>query len=331
MLTREADRYGSISLSAFYRRRAIRLLPPLLVTLALAAVACWFGLISGEIDARSLASQIFFFSNYYNLYGPAHQGLGGTGVLWSLAVEEHFYLLFPLLFILLFRGAIGIRHIVALVVLVLAWRCARIALWGTDEWTIYFSSDTRIDSILFGCLLALLEWRGFRFPEGRAAWLILAVAACLLLPTFIVSSDFFRSTFRYSLQGLALMPFFFYAVHKPSALPFRPLNWPLARRIGVYSYSIYLSHDVFIDALGRQGASTVSVLIVAGALSVGYAALLHELVEKPFRGMRSRTVGHPVQAGAAAGPAAVERASDDTLQPGRGAGTQPAFGRGRMP
>lgn len=294
-------------------------------------MACWFGLISGEIDARSLASQIFFFSNYYNLYGPAHQGLGGTGVLWSLAVEEHFYLLFPLLFILLFRGAIGIRHIVALVVLVLAWRCARIALWGTDEWTIYFSSDTRIDSILFGCLLALLEWRGFRFPEGRAAWPILVAAACLLLPTFIVSSDFFRSTFRYSLQGLALMPFFFYAVHKPSALPFRPLNWPLARRIGVYSYSIYLSHDVFIDALGRQGASTVSVLVFAGALSVGYAALLHELVEKPFRGMRSRTVGHPVQAGAAAGPAAVEWASDDTLQPGRGAGTQPAFGRGRMP
>lgn len=294
-------------------------------------MACWFGLISGEIDARSLASQIFFFSNYYNLYGPAHQGLGGTGVLWSLAVEEHFYLLFPLLFILLFRGAIGIRHIVALVVLVLAWRCARIALWGTDEWTIYFSSDTRIDSILFGCLLALLEWRGFRFPEGWAAWPILVAAACLLLPTFIVSSDFFRSTFRYSLQGLALMPFFFYAVHKPSALPFRPLNWPLARRIGVYSYSIYLSHDVFIDALGRQGASTVSVLVFAGALSVGYAALLHELVEKPFRGMRSRTVGHPVQAGAAAGPAAVERASDDTLQPGRGAGTQPAFGRGRMP
>jgi peptidoglycan/LPS O-acetylase OafA/YrhL len=151
------------------------------------------------------------------------------------------------------------------------------------------------------------------------------------LPTFVVSGTFFRSTFRYSLQGLALMPFFFYAVHQPSSLPFRPLNWPILQRIGVYSYSIYLSHDIFINVLGRQGFSRFSVLVIAGALTIGYAALLHELVEKPFRGMRSRAVGHPAPAVAAVGGTVVERPSEDTLQPGRRAGTQPAFGRGRMP
>lgn len=292
LLTREADRYGYISLPAFYLRRAIRLLPPLFVTLALAIVAFRLGFISGEIDTATLASQIFFFSNYYNLYGPTHTVLGGTGVLWSLAVEEHFYLLFPVIFILLFRGVIGIRHIVSLIILILVWRYIRVIVWNTDEWTIYFSTDTRIDSILFGCLLALLEWRGFCLPGGKSAWVILTVSVCVLVPTLIASGEFFRSTLRYSLQGLTLIPIFYYAVHMPSSRPFRVLNTAFLRWIGIYSYTIYLSHDIFINALERQGLSLFSVVVVSAVLSVGYAALLHELVEKPFRNLRSHITGH---------------------------------------
>lgn len=299
LLVREAGRYGSISLGAFYTRRALRLLPPLVVTLALAIAAYALGLIGGELDAGSLASQLLFYSNYYNLYGPEHVALDGTGVLWSLAVEEHFYLLFPFVFLLVFRRRIGIRHVVGLLLAVLAWRCVRVGWMGTDEWTVYFSTDTRIDSILFGCLLALLEWRGLRLPTGAAAWAILGASLAVIAASLLADGAFFRSTFRYTVQGVALMPVFYYAVHMPDALPFRPLNWAVVRRIGVYSYAIYLSHDIFITALERRSVDWPVLLVGAAALSVAYAAIVHVSVEKPFQALRARATGH---GRAAAGP-----------------------------
>lgn len=292
LLVREAERHGSISLGAFYARRALRLLPPLFVTLAVAVLAFSFGLIGGEIRPGAIASQLFFYSNYYNLYGPAHQSLDGTGVLWSLAVEEHFYLMFPLLFILLLRRRIDLRFVFGLLLLVLAWRWVRVGWLGSDEWTVYFSTDTRIDSILYGCLLALLEWRGVRLPTGRAAWVILAAALATIGASLLADGPLFRSTFRYTLQGIALMPIFYYAVHMPDALPFRPLNWRAVRQIGVYSYVIYLGHDIFITALERRAVEWPVLIAGAAALSIAYAAIVHVLVEKPFQRLRAGVTGH---------------------------------------
>src|SRR5262249_7089597 len=59
----------------------------------------------------------------------------------------------------------------------------------------------------------------------------------------------FRESFRYSLQGLALLPIFYYAVRFPTAGPFKLLNARLLVRIGVLSYGIYLIHDVVLSAL----------------------------------------------------------------------------------
>jgi peptidoglycan/LPS O-acetylase OafA/YrhL len=292
LLVREAQRYGSISLGAFYARRSLRLLPPLFVTLAVAAIAFSLGLIGGEIGAGAIASQLFFYSNYYNLYGPVHQSLDGTSVLWSLAVEEHFYLMFPLVFILLLRRRIGLRHVLGMLLLVLAWRWVRVGWMGADEWTVYFSTDTRIDSILYGCLLALLEWRGLRLPTGPAGWAILAAALATIGASLLADGPLFRSTFRYTLQGIALMPVFYYAVHMPDALPFRPLNWGVVRRLGVYSYAIYLSHDIFITALERRAVEWPVLIAGAATLSIAYAAIVHILVEKPFQRLRARVTGH---------------------------------------
>ena len=116
----------------------------------------------------------------------------------------------------------------------------------------------------------------------------------VLIASFVEQGEAFRSTIRYSLQGLALMPVFRYAVTRPDAPVFRALNWHWVWRIGVYSYTMYLIHSVIIQALVRYGFApgSATLILLSIILSVGVAALVYEIVEKPLRPLRARLTGH---------------------------------------
>jgi peptidoglycan/LPS O-acetylase OafA/YrhL len=94
LLRAEFGRYQRISLSSFYLRRVLRILPPLYVTLALAALL-WYP----DIPFAGTVAQALQVSNYYEIFASDPRSMKGTAVLWSLAVEEHFYLIFPLLYV----------------------------------------------------------------------------------------------------------------------------------------------------------------------------------------------------------------------------------------
>lgn len=299
LLTREFDTYGAISIKAFYLRRVVRLGPPLIITLAFCIALVLAGLAEGDLDPMALFSQIFFFYNYYQLYGPDTDTVTGLGVLWSLAVEEHFYLVFPTFFLFFARGVVGFRAVFVSLVAFLAWRCVRSLVFGNDEWEIHISTDTRMDSMLFGCLLALLTWRGMAERLMPDRWMIPLVGAgiVLLLASFLVRDPVFRTTLRYTVQGLALIPIFHFTVRRPDWPLFQPLNWKWVRRLGVYSYTLYLVHYVIIYAMifnGFDPANKIVFIPVAAILSVGFSALVHELVEKPLKPLRARLTGHPV-------------------------------------
>ena len=101
MLT-EHERTGGINIFNFYTRRVFRLMPPLLVTLAIAYGLTYARLLSGGITDTGLAAQLLYFANYYGLFfDPGNTIPDGTGILWSLAVEEHFYIFYPLLMTLM--------------------------------------------------------------------------------------------------------------------------------------------------------------------------------------------------------------------------------------
>lgn len=298
LLTREFDRYGCIAVRAFYMRRVVRLGPPLLITLFLSICAARLGLVGGEPGFGATISQILFYYNYYNITHSDIDTVNGLNVLWSLSVEEHFYLIWPAIFVLLSRGSIRLVHIIWLLAAILAWRYIRFYVVGSDEWTIYITTDTRFDSLLYGCILALLIWRGDArrlFPAGRAAVAICVFALAMLLFAFVWRDDAFRSTLRYTIQGLALTPLFYYAVAYPDSPVFRPLNWAPVRRIGVYSYTMYLAHYVIIGILKNLGLDISNSIVftpVAIAASIVYAALLYEIAEKPFQPLRARLKGH---------------------------------------
>jgi Predicted acyltransferases len=298
LLTREQDRYGGISLKAFYLRRLVRLSPPILITMFAATALVVAGLAEGGLSLPTYLSQIFFFYNYHSLTPGAASSVEGLGILWSLSVEEHFYFIWPVVFIAIARGWIGIIGVLVMLTAILAWRYIRMTMMGEGEWTIYISTDTRIDSLLFGCLLALLIWRGHAarlFPEGRLARLaLIAGGLAVLIISFIVRDEVFRSTLRYTVQGIALMPLFYYAVQRPRDLLFRPLNWTPLQMIGVWSYTIYLCHFVIILSLVYSGVGELGNPVLVGlsaALSCGFAALVWRYIERPLKPLRSRLTG----------------------------------------
>ena len=169
LLVDQRARRGRIDILAFYRRRIVRLAPALLGLLAFTLV---FGLAIGW-GARSwqvgLLSCLAYVSNWVQVGGVNIDPLGHT---WSLAIEEQFYLVWPALLILL-RG----RLLTVAVVGIVAASMIRLVATGPLE---YFSTITRADAILVGCVVALTRPR---WPTSiAAAGLVALVAVALLIP-----------------------------------------------------------------------------------------------------------------------------------------------------
>jgi peptidoglycan/LPS O-acetylase OafA/YrhL len=297
----EQDRNGHVNIKHFYLRRAFRLLPPLLVTLLIAYSLVELKLLGGGVSLQGITSQLFYFANYFTIFfASSHSQPAGTGILWSLAVEEHFYLVLPVLMYIVFRyhkaRVFLIRLFTVLCVIALLWRCWLVSQPSFAEIRTYYATDTRFDSILFGCLLAL--WRNparlpidVRRPSMRARdWLLCGLGAAVLMLTIVYRNPQFRESLRYSVQGLALMPIFFYAIRFSTAGPFKILNTRALVRIGVLSYGIYLIHDVVLETLSSNlhvNIPSWSRLTVALAVSLAYASSLDHYVDPYFRRRRA--------------------------------------------
>jgi len=296
----ENKRTGSINILKFYARRVFRLMPPLFVTLAIAYALTYVGLLSGTITIAGLSAQILYFANYYGLFfDPGNTVPDGTGILWSLAVEEHFYVFYPLIMIGLLASGIGHRAIAAVLatacLAILVWRFHLVRLPDFVSERTYYASDTRIDSIIYGCLLAILvnpvfEMKRVTNRMTSIQWMILAIAVGALLLTFIYRDNVFRETIRYSIQGLALMPLFYFAIRFHDEQPFRCLNWRWMMTIGTYSYAIYLIHYVVIRFLTKSipmiAAKSLFLFPAALLISIAYAATIDRYVDRYFRQIR---------------------------------------------
>ena len=305
LLRREHDRSNKVDFKKFYMRRVLRIWPPFYVVLLLAVGTSF--LVGGypEFNGDHLyafVSQFFHFCNYYNIeYGNQFMALG-TGVYWSLAVEEHFYLLFPLLYVLLRRFGLGsslqASIFLGICLLVLLWRCLLVFKMGADYDRIFFATDTRVDSILFGCALAVAGNPALdqdRQISGQILkYVLLPLGVVLLLGSLLVRTDDFRDTVRYSIQGIALYPIFIAAIRFPDWIIFQPLNWRWMRFVGVLSYSLYLVHYVVIRALktampelGMLGIGVASLVI---SLALSYA--IYVLAEVPAAKLKKKFVTH---------------------------------------
>lgn len=294
----EFEKSGTVSLKAFYLRRVLRILPPFYVVLTLATVLTGLHVLAGPLDRQAVAAQFLHYANYWIVgHGYSGQALG-TGVYWSLAVEEHYYFLFPMLYLLLRRLRASHRRqavvLWGLCAVILVWRCVLVFHFQAPTDRTYLASDTRFDSILFGAALAVygnpvLDGD----PRGSPTlwkWGLLPAAIGALLVGFLWRDDRFRESLRYTLQGIALVPVFVCAIRWPGFLPFRILNTKAVAFLGVLSYSLYLTHHVVIfgvnQYLPQVHGLARGTLSFAVALALSYG--IYVAIEKPCARLRKR-------------------------------------------
>jgi peptidoglycan/LPS O-acetylase OafA/YrhL len=296
ILRREYDRDQTLDFKSFYLRRTLRILPPFYFVLLLGVTLTFLGFLEGQIHLPALLSQALHYANYYAIFIGGGTTIG-SGVYWSLAVEEHFYLLFPFLYLALLKLRLSPKKQMlvfwVLCLTILLWRCVLIYGLGVDSSRTFYASDTRMDSILFGCALAVNGNPMMDSPLGsNRLWkqFLLPLGIVLLLFSFLYRSFEFQETFRYSIQGIALYPIFVTAIRFPNWGLFRLLNLEWMRFIGLLSYSLYLVHHtviyavyMYIPQFHRAIQGGISLLI-----SFGLAYAIYKFIEFPVAQIRKK-------------------------------------------
>lgn len=301
LMRTEYARNGAISYRGFYLRRLLRLMPPLFIVVAAAGLLSALSLIDGGFTWDGMLSALFYFGNYHVISHDYHGMPAGIGVVWSLAIEEHYYLFYPPLAALLLRVArigLSVTLLSMLCVAVLAWRYWLVFHGGSEAY-LTMATDTRVDAILIGCLMALLRnpWLDHvPAPKALNDWGIAAVSVAVLIGTLVYRDEVFRLTARYTLQSLAIAPLIYLAVARADRLPFRWLNARPLVYIGTISYTIYLSHHVILLGLAKHWPQLnwFWLMLVGAVLVWAVAEPMRRWVEQPCAKLRKRLHRKPL-------------------------------------
>lgn len=277
LLVEERRASGTVDLRRFYARRARRLLPALPLVLAfIVAVDVSRGL-GGEAPGNVLAA-LAYLSNYWQV---GHDG-GAFRHLWSLAVEEHFYLLWPALMLVCGRRLVPIAAGLAAGSLAL-----RLWLTAPDNVETYRLTHLRLDGLLLGCLLALVIYGRDRPHVVRPSAQMSAATA--LVGMWWVTSPVVSAAVVPFLASICAAVVIAGQLERPN----RILTWTPLRRLGVVSYGVYLWHYPITVIVRTVTYSSPLRFLAVSVLSVLAAELSYRVVESRFLRPRSDDLPEP--------------------------------------
>jgi peptidoglycan/LPS O-acetylase OafA/YrhL len=270
---------GDLSVVDFWKRRWLRTLPAYLAFIL-------FALAIGRLPASDTLSYPLFLENYVR----PRPGFG-LGQLWSLCVEEHFYILLPLI-LLLPKPARLAAFGLALVGCPLI---RAVAFFGaTRGWDVfdfaYVATHARLDGLAFGVgAAALSRSRAWASIVVRRHWLAVGGVAFLFVacisPNWFESRSILNGSLKFSIASLGT------AMLIPLAVSVTAPSW-LASRLAIasdYVYSIYLVHTLVIEFVtSRVVSGEVERIGVSLALTFIAAWLLRTWIERPFLQLRDR-------------------------------------------
>jgi peptidoglycan/LPS O-acetylase OafA/YrhL len=295
VLIKELKKSGTISIGNFYRRRAFRIFPAFYV--------CWFVTIGLSLRAHDAISWKHAFESFFYLadYGRAFLPLKDQinyplGVTWSLAVEEQFYLLWPLALLWvskLKRPALAVAWIIAGLWM---WRALLVVGFHVSWDYAYNAFDTRADALMIGCWLALIVYRGNVAKPVllwvSQKWLVLVPLVGLVGMSTLESRGLIGTSAQVAeftiapvLTAILLLQWMYWGLTDWAFLE----HWSI-KFMARISYSLYLYHGLVkwqLPDLGRlhHGKTALTAILCMLAASASYYG-----IERPFMKMRDR--GH---------------------------------------
>ena len=277
--------------SYFYARRVRRILPPYVLLLMLSSLLFGVGWLS------HWWWYAFFATNVADALGDT--GNPGFGVLWSLAVEEQFYLVWPIVVCLASERTLAVVAGAGIVIAPLL-RAAATPFFSSF-WPIYFLTPFRMDLLCAGALLAVLMRRRPDLPErlATAAWATLAGTLAILLwlhshyPDIRDSNGSLSNAALYSLTLVLATSVIVLALRRRGIVA-RVLSNPLLVYIGTISYTIYLVHVSFIGLVWRMDLGRYLSAITALAITLVFASASWFLIEKRLVRGNPRRASPPV-------------------------------------
>ena len=286
LLLREESSSGTIFLKNFYIRRALRILPVYLAfLLVLAAIAATTQV---RIPVAGWISSLTFTKNYWGA-----QWIDGH--LWSISVEEQFYVLWP---IALCRLRPRGRLASSMVLIVLA-PIFRVGFYHLGAVRLgYFSFLVHMDTLMIGCLAAIWMHRrpqqvvratGFKVSLARAAAVLVIYGARLLELHDILNAV--TVPFGPTVQSAAVAYLILSCIHVRSGILYRTLNQRLLVSLGTVSYGLYIWQQPFMAGEGFYGSNAPRwflecpwALVTACVVAVAS----YHMIEKPMFALRSR-------------------------------------------
>jgi peptidoglycan/LPS O-acetylase OafA/YrhL len=269
LLLKEQARTGSIKLRDFYLRRAYRILPAAYAYMGVVTVVYWSRLHFGAVAAAFL-----YVTNYAD-----HTWVFGH--LWSLSIEEQFYLLWPLTLAFAFTKRRGIA-----IGVILAGPAMRILFYFTPfRATAGTYFPTVADALATGCLLAISRPNLNRYAHIlKSRWMLAAGVLALVI-------QYSKSSYgpAYYVLGLTIIHVCIaLTINHVITRPYAILNASPIVYIGVLSYSLYLCQQPFLN---RASATPITAFPLNIVLAVSAALLCHYFVERPFLNARRRHMG----------------------------------------
>lgn len=295
ILVNEIEESGGVDLKNFWLRRIRRLLP---AVLSMAVVMIFVSAVVNRVvftkGCNDLLSAVFGYNNWWQIFRKVSyfENAGAPSPFthcWSLAIETQFYLIYPILLILLSKAR-NRGKVFAAVTAVLA--MISVVLMGVlyspdgDPSRVYYGTDTRAFSLLIGALAAIQkEYHIIKVKLRGKLWAVIGSISVLILIGMMMLISSYSSFLYYGGQAIVsvLAAFVVYAVTVSRSLLNIILGSSILKWIGDRSYSIYLWHYPIIVLMSGGKRAEWWIVILEVVLSVGFAELSYRFIETPVR------------------------------------------------
>ena len=293
VLFRELEQHDNVSLARFWSRRIRRLAPAAMTCVA--AVCLWVILGDGRSSGPNLRLDAFAaVANVANWrfgwsdtsYAALFSGPSPLLHMWSLAIEEQFYFVFPILIVVLWRIGLRRRGLAGVFV------CGALgsgvaAAFTTDDPLAYYATYTRCGEILVGCVLAVLARSRLEVASSRVGQTSATVGGLVGFGCVLAVSRFGSASSETLLHGgLSVMSIASVLLVVAAVVP-GPLSRLLGsmplRRLGQISYGVYLFHWPILLWFRAESRTSVPWFVVASIVTIGLAMLSLRFLEAPIR------------------------------------------------